>query len=632
MIKMNVLVGVGALAALLVGAPARAADIASLASSGTDPEKAARILASKTGRMARIGTGLSELYHEYQAHEQQSQALERDSAKSLKRQDFMPDPLIRMVDGMVVIDAVAAEDVELLVRDLRALGARVLSSYDRVVSAEISVLALDDLAQLDSLQIARPAMATTNVGLVTSEGDVAINADRARKKEKVDGRGVTVGTLSDSYDCLGGAAADIASKDLPRRPIILDDSFCPEGGDEGRAMMQIIRDVAPGARQAFHTAFNGQADFAQGIIELATRARADVIVDDVIYFAEPMFQDGIIAQAVEAVKRRGVAYFSAAGNAGRNSWETGEAGFVASGVPGAFGIGVRHDFDPGPAIDDLQSVVIGTGLTIFAFQWDQPFYSVSGAPGSASDMDIGLYFGGFFTGFGGFSNNLDGDPVEVFGVMNSGPPLLMEIGLDLFAGPAPHMMKYVIFAPRVDQIGDDPPSFVLEHQTYSGTNYGHSNAAGAAAVGAAFWENTPRYGEFPPVVENFSAAGGTPILFDRKGRRISPKIRAKPNFVAPDGGETTFFGGRDPSGMIDPNSNNFFGTSAAAPHAAAVAALMLDANRRLRPEQLFEILEKTAIDMDDPGFDFTTGFGLVNALDAVETADHFGGHRPHALW
>ena len=73
--------------------------------------------------------------------------------------------------------------------------------------------------------------------------------------------------------------------------------------------MEIIHDVAPGASQAFHTAFEGQASFAQGIIDLAD-AGAKVINDDVIYFAEPLYQDGIVAQAVDQVKARGVAYFS----------------------------------------------------------------------------------------------------------------------------------------------------------------------------------------------------------------------------------------------------------------------------------------------------------------------------------
>ncbi len=85
--------------------------------------------------------------------------------------------------------------------------------------------------------------------------------------------------------------------------------------------MQLIHDVAPGVNQAFTTALNGQAAFAQGILDLAA-AGADVIVDDVIYFAEAMFQDDNVAQAVDQVKAAGVAYFSSAGNSDRKSYES----------------------------------------------------------------------------------------------------------------------------------------------------------------------------------------------------------------------------------------------------------------------------------------------------------------------
>lgn len=75
--------------------------------------------------------------------------------------------------------------------------------------------------------------------------------------------------------------------------------------------MQIIHDVAPGSNLAFHTGFGGAAVFANGIIRLATEAGCKVIVDDLFYFFEPAFQDGIIARAVDRVRNRnGVAYFS----------------------------------------------------------------------------------------------------------------------------------------------------------------------------------------------------------------------------------------------------------------------------------------------------------------------------------
>jgi len=92
---------------------------------------------------------------------------------------------------------------------------------------------------------------------------------------------------------------------LPPPPVptatttVIDDTASP-GIDEGRAMAQLIHDIAPDASVSFHTAFNGIADFAQGIQDLADDG-ADIIVDDIIYFAEPMFQDGIVAQAVDNV-------------------------------------------------------------------------------------------------------------------------------------------------------------------------------------------------------------------------------------------------------------------------------------------------------------------------------------------
>eukprot|EP00957_Ditylum_brightwellii_P050192 3806429-Ditylum_brightwellii.AAC.1 len=76
-------------------------------------------------------------------------------------------------------------------------------------------------------------------------------------------------------------------------------------------MSQIVFDIAPGADIAFHPGLQGQAAFAEGIIELAEDADASVIVDDVIHFSEPMFADGIIAMAVNrASDEFGVSYFS----------------------------------------------------------------------------------------------------------------------------------------------------------------------------------------------------------------------------------------------------------------------------------------------------------------------------------
>jgi hypothetical protein len=208
---------------------------------------------------------------------------------------------------------------------------------------------------------------------------------------------------------------------------------------------------------------------------------------------------------------------------------------------------------------------------------------------------------------GGIDANIGGDPVEIFGYTNpAGTSKTFQLGIELVAGPPPGMIKYIYFGDMT----------IDEFATNSSTVYGHGNAAGAQAVGAARYNQTPAFGIDPPVLESFSSAGGTPILFDTAGAPVS-EFRQKPEFVAPNGGDNTFFG-------FDYESNgfpNFFGTSAAAPHAAGVAALLLHFDPSVSPDQIYAVLQDTAIDMDTPGVDLNTGYGLVQANLALASLD-----------
>ncbi|MEM8901692.1 MAG: S8/S53 family peptidase, partial [Bacteroidota bacterium] len=154
------------------------------------------------------------------------------------------------------------------------------------------------------------------------------------------------------------------------------------------------------------------------------------------------------------------------------------------------------------------------------------------------------------------------------------------------------------------------------------TSYGHANAAGAVVVGASAYFNTPAFGAPRPFLNGFSSLGGVPILYDPAGNRIEDDVREQPKLVGPDGANTTFFAGQ--SDIEGDGFNNFFGTSASAPHAAAVAALLLEANPTLSPDEILELMQATAIDMDNPyspgfdtGFDFATGAGFLQADQAL---------------
>ena len=198
----------------------------------------------------------------------------------------------------------------------------------------------------------------------------------------------------------------------------------------------------------------------------------------------------------------------------------------------------------------------------------------------------------------------------------TGAPLNVNVIIVKYAGPDPGLIKWVNYGSR---------TIIPEYDTKSSTTFGHANAAGAISTGATAYFDTPVFnGQPTATIETFSSAGGTPILFNTDGSRINGitgTVRQKPEITSVDGGDNTFFGG-DFEGNGKPN---FFGTSASAPHAAAVAALMKQKVPAITRNTILSTLQSTALDMDDPstagfdtGFDFGTGFGFIQADRALQ--------------
>ncbi|HEY6922976.1 MAG TPA: S8 family serine peptidase [Steroidobacteraceae bacterium] len=615
---------------------------------------------TKTGAGARLGPHLTILQKAYG-----SQPLWHDGGLRAKL------PPLPLQDGYVRISAYG-DDVSGLRTQLIGRGMLDARKHDHAVTGRVPIAALSDIASISGLRFVKPVLATTRAGLTTTQGDHSMRSDFARAEFGVDGTGVRVGVLSDSFDCAPGpfstgqnftrAGQDAVNGDLPLGVRVLADLHTiPDGEctDEGRAMMQVVHDVAPGASLSFNTALTSEEDFAAGIGALANDG-AKVIVDDVEYFDEPMFEDGVVANAIDHVVARGVAYFSAAGNEGRQSYQS---GFRSSGRKGLSG--VRHNFDPGPGVSDLQHLVAPPGtISLLSLQWDQPSFSANGTRGSQSDLDAIFYnmdgtpvppctdsLAQLVCQEPGIANNLGADAVELPVIVNlSHQEVQVQLGIELAAGPVPGLIKYVWY---------DLGSAALDVGTFDtadGTIVGHANAAGAEAVGSAAWYQTQAWGSplrpqcVPGCLDSFSSAGGTPILFDRNGRRLdSAQLRLKPGVIGPDAGNTSFFyfklGFNVPGSSEDDLYPNFSGTSAAAPHVAAVAALLLDkrardlaahrqvpAPRTLTPAALYNTLRQSASDMrlrnlggdlgpqpvvTTDGFDYDTGFGLVNAVAAL---------------
>jgi hypothetical protein len=587
----------------------------------------------------------------------------------------------------------------------------------------------------------------TNVGATDSQGIVQHRVD---KIPGIDGQGITVGVMSDSYDtnvAPNSATLDVSTGDLPgagnplgntQPVVVLQDS--PGGTDEGRAMLQIVHDLAPKARLGFATAQGGEINFANNIRALAgfpnapntvPGFRADVIVDDILYLAEPFFQDGIVAQAVDEVAAKGVSYFSSAGNrpatqaydskprivpGNAGSWAGTNLSFAN--VDPALYAGGFHDFAQGGSVDIAQTIQFASGSTI-VFQWNEPFDpqppTPVGAPvatgvgtvplnGTASftfngtadqlveifvdadntttgtphpDLTFSLLdpngseiqfvdattnpeslvlelplTGTYTVVVGSFQATQSGDflyrvqQVEVTEQVLSDYNLLFFLTNGTFVGAFSEQNR---FTNRPAEIGSLPGATLqmviarantpnsrnrnvadrIRYVGFSGVNpqeyfsyldpvtYGHNSARGAMGVAAyAFYA--------PFVPEAFTSPGPSTIYFDKNNRRFrNPEIRQKPDLAAMDGANTTFFSA-DSSADAD-TFPNFFGTSAAAPHAAAVAALVLDAAGgpgKVRPNEMRKILQDSAFRHDlDPYFSWGAALSAGNLLTINASAD-----------
>jgi PKD repeat protein len=513
-----------------------------------------------------------------------------------------------------VLVRVTAQDVNALLPSLQQRGFVVSSSYPKLHFVEgllpVSQLSGDGqgveaLATKGLLGVLSAYQPEHNAGVVTSQADYVLEAARTRntRPKNVTGSGVKIGVLSDSFDALGGAAADVASGDLPAAGV----QVLAEGGttDEGRAMCQLIYDLAPGAALAFNTANGGEGVFAQHIRDLAdpSKGNCQVIVDDVRYLSEPFFQDGVVAQAVnDVVAQRGVAYFSSAGNYGDASYENTTPRFVTP----TGGTKRLLNFDASNATTDVTQRITLTATGSFRpfLQWSDPFYTTAGVKTNLDMYLISVKTDGTVgdTVASGTNNNIAlQTPVETFNYTNSAASgtTTFDLVIVVRGGVAPTRVKYIDYGSG---------NTINEWNTNSSTLSGHAAAASAYSVAAVAY-----YDQQTP--ESFSSKGGAlAFLFGATGTALPTiETRQKPNITAVDGTDTSFFG----SDLEGNGFPNFSGTSAAAPHAAAVAALLRSSEPALTPAQVYTRLTNSARLIGTSATDPLTGPGLVDAYTAV---------------
>jgi len=469
-----------------------------------------------------------------------------------------------------------------------------------------------------------PNYVFTNSGSVQSEGDAVLKADETRSAFGVDGTGIKVAVVSDGID---GLTESIASGDIPPAGIMVPSTPLAEGGvsindpcpefiavtstpidreditdgPEGLAMLEIIHDLAPGAELFFGPGLGTDLETARAKICLSEVV--DIIADDVgAYNAGSYDGTSPISLQSTASVEAGVANFISVGNEAEIHYQGLFSDTTNDGI---------HEFDVSLGINDgepsesyLIEIPEFEDAAIF-LQWDDPF----GSSDNDYEMIVDCLDGVPFISEN--EQNGDDEPIEEIFLVNPNDfPIICSITIYdylKFNGLGNAEPKiFDLFHPGAEAVSTE---FVVTESSVPN----NSDADLVCSVGSVGIGPGDLLGQSLDEIRTYSSRGPT-----NDGR-------LKPEIVATDGVAITGNGDFDVP---------FFGTSAAAPHAAGVAALVLQADnslapaaltsalqqtRVLSPPQIADILSNTAVDLGPPGPDNTYGYGRIDAFAAVQS-------------
>jgi hypothetical protein len=529
-----------------------------------------------------------------------------DRIKELKKADPLadlsrasPSEYIARVtaDGMVQIYAWVDEVTPAVLQGLGGAGLRVeLSSAAlRVVQGWVHYTMVEGLADVAGVvQVSLPGYGMTNTGSVNTAGDGILNADEVRAAFGATGDGVRVGVISNGIQHF----ADVQNTgDLPGTI-----TYSSTGtGDEGTAMLEIVYDLAPDADLYFAPA-STSASMTTAIAWLVDQG-VDIIVDDMTFYvlgnandAQPYFTDGpgtSIASVAQDAVDSGIVYVTCAGN-----WQQAYDGWARPGTKshwqGQFvdnDSNGWHEFTGG---DEGNGLVLLPGETIYVnLQWSDPW------PGSANDYDLWLLNWNLSDWYEMSLIRQTGTQYpweELQWTNGSGNNVTVNLAIARFSGLARQLEMFVYTTHGTGL------QFATGDTLASQQALEEVIPVGAVDASDSGWDT----------IEPFSSHGPSTIYTDLGAAQTST-TRETLDLVGIDGvqtkvGQLGFF-------LVNP----FYGTSAAAPHVAALAALLLQVNPGLTPAGVSQALNATAVDLTayGSGYDETSGWGRADGLGAA---------------
>ena len=451
---------------------------------------------------------------------------------------------------------------------------------NHVVVAWVKVKSLENLASLNgvkSIQSVIPPVIHT--GSVTTEGDAIHKTADVRSTYSQAGLGIKVGIISDGVNTRTSAQA---TGDLPTDGAGLTVLSNEVGGDEGTAMLEIVHDMVPSAGLYFHDCGTNTVAFNSAIDDLVS-AGCNIICDDIGWITQPFFEDGSVATHVASVlSTNNIIYVSSAGNAGASHYQ---------GVfyPQPVNI-TQHDFSSGSTTTRYLylSMAINSGVTV-VLEWNDQF----GASGNDYDLYLVNMTSGITVAASSGVQSGTQNPLEAFSYTATSAANYY-IKVIKYSGSAKTLEVYIY--------PSGSTSVYTNNISPVDAIFGHPAVVGAIAVGAVRVTT-------PDNIESFSSQGPCTITYP------SSTVRAKPDLVGTDGGLIT---GAGSFGSWDGANWRFYGTSASAPHIAAVAAQLWGGYPSKTGNQVRDMIMTTATDLGTAGFDYVFGSGRANALIGFE--------------
>jgi hypothetical protein len=465
----------------------------------------------------------------------------------------------------------------------RANGARVEREMAGLVQIAAPIAALEGLARSPAVQFVRPPMRAVPMA-ITGDGVPLINADDWQA-QGLTGAGVKVAVLDlgfTGHESLLGVELPSSVTTMSFR----EDADLNGGTEHGTAVAEIVHEVAPDA-ELYLVNFETEVELAAAVDWLGAQGVRVVNASWGYFTAGPGDGTGFVDDVIsDSVLDDGVFWSVAAGNHALKHWS---GSFIDTDAD------LFHEFQASPQNEGNQifaplfGFFFGGETIIVELRWDDSWGE------ACNDFELQL---------------LDFGPPNR--VVASSDNLQWNGSACVPGAPPIETLSWVVDEPfdtyhavikREHGIG--PPSFMhlysgfydFNFQVTSGSVTQPADNPHVTTVGAVYFG-------LPNDIEDFSSRGPT------------DDGRTKPDIAAPDGVDGAIYG---PDG-------GFFGTSAASPHVAGAAALVLETLPCLAPNDTGALLETHAAELGAAGKDNTFGSGrlLLGAVPPDTDADGIG--------